>query len=226
MKKQFYIITSIVISGIFAFTACGNNPDNENNTDKTAENSTVEAQITNTGLTETEKNDLLRLREEEKLARDVYLYAADKYNFFTFNNISKSEQQHMTQVLNILTAYGLNDPASESRGVFNNKELQEIYDNLTAKVDNSLLDALITGAIIEDLDIHDIKTFISRAENPEVIDMYKRIVCGSRNHMRAFNAQLKLRNNGYTPQYISQSDFDAIIAHEHERCFFDKNNNY
>ncbi|MBK8671318.1 MAG: DUF2202 domain-containing protein [Saprospiraceae bacterium] len=39
-------------------------------------------------LTEQEKSDLIFLRQEEKSAHDVYVYAYQKYAHFVFNNIS------------------------------------------------------------------------------------------------------------------------------------------
>ncbi len=63
-------------------------------------------------LTKEEAEDLLVLREEEKLARDVYLYSYDKYNTQIFSNISSSEQRHMDKILFLLTKYGLDDPVN------------------------------------------------------------------------------------------------------------------
>jgi hypothetical protein len=45
-------------------------------------------------LTQKENDDLRFLREEEKLARDVYLFSYDKYQISVFNSISRSEQTH------------------------------------------------------------------------------------------------------------------------------------
>ena len=39
---------------------------------------------------------------------------------------------------------------------------------------------------------------------------------GSRNHLRSFVSQLTARSTTYTPQYISQSEFDTIIASAQE----------
>jgi hypothetical protein len=36
--------------------------------------------------------------------------------------------------------------------------------------------------------------------------------------MRAFTNQLEMRGETYTPQFISQEMFDAIINGEHEQC--------
>jgi len=169
-------------------------------------------------LTDEEKEDLLFLREEEKLARDVYLYAYEKYGLRIFQNISGSEQNHMNMVLALLIKYELEDPASPEVGVFNNPELQTLYDELTALVDQSETDALIVGATIEDLDINDIHTFQERTEKLDLLDVYGKLECGSRNHLRSYYGELVNRDVTYSPQFISQEEFDEIVNSPHERC--------
>ncbi len=56
------------------------------------------------------KSDLIQLREEEKLARDVYLYLYTHWNQWIFSNIAKSEQQHMDAVKGLLDKYDIEDP--------------------------------------------------------------------------------------------------------------------
>ncbi len=169
-------------------------------------------------LTASEEEDLLTLREEEKLARDVYLYAYDKYGLDIMNNISQSEQMHMDEVLSLLNKYGLEDPAIPVRGAFNNETLQTLYNDLTAQVDASELDALIVGATIEDLDIYDIEDFESRTEKSDILDVYAKLTCGSRNHMRGFYDELTLRDYSYEPQFITNEALFNIVNSDSERC--------
>ena len=169
-------------------------------------------------ISEQEKMDLIFLREEEKLARDVYLYAYDKYGQKIHTNVANSEQKHMDQVLVLLEKYGLEDPASADRGVFSNSDLEDLYSNLTAIADTSVIGAYLVGAIIEDLDIKDIVHFEQNTTNQELLDMYSALVCGSRNHMRGYNTQLVNNNVTYGPQYITQAEFDDIINGTHESC--------
>jgi len=169
-------------------------------------------------LTEQEESDLLFLREEEKLARDVYLYSYDKYGENIFKNISNSEQKHMDQVLVLLEEYGLTDPASQDRGVFSDAVLQGLYDDLTALSDSSVVHAFIVGATIEDLDIKDIVHFEVNTSKTDLLDMYGALVCGSRNHMRGYNNQLVSNGVTYVPQFITQAEFDDIINGDHESC--------
>lgn len=166
-------------------------------------------------LSDQEKSDLFFLREEEKLARDVYIYSYNKYGQNIFNTISNSEQSHMNNALRLINKYGLTDPITDnSYGVFSNSELQTLYNELTAKSDISLNEALKVGANIEDLDINDIKIFKSHTTNADLINAYDKLSCGSRNHMRSFVGQL----GTYTPAYISQTEYDAIINSSNEQC--------
>ncbi len=167
-------------------------------------------------LTEQEKSDLLFLREEEKLAHDVYVYAFDLYGLQIFSNISGSESRHISSVADLLSKYGITDPAANlEEGAFTIPELQELYTNLIAKVDISQTDALEVGATIEDLDINDIKQLFLHTTKSDLISVYDNLTCGSRNHLRAFVSQL---GGQYTPQYLSETEFDAIINSPHESC--------
>jgi len=171
-----------------------------------------------TNLTELEIEDLKFLREEEKLARDVYLFSYDLYKLQIFKNISNSEQQHMNSVLKLLNNYNLEDPASTIIGEFNNTELQSIYNSLIEKSKKSLLDALEVGNIIEDLDINDIALNEKRTSKVDILNVYSSLKCGSRNHLRNFNNQL-LNNGGvYLPSYISENTFNSIINSDNEKC--------
>ena len=178
-----------------------------------------ETSATETGiLSQQEEEDLKFSREEEKLARDVYLFSYDKYGNSIFNNISKSEQQHMDQVLILLNDYQISDPASSERGVFSNQELQNLYNELTTKSNTSLVDAFVVGAIIEDLDINDLNMLESRTTKSDLLNVYASLECGSRNHLRSYIGQLELNNVGYSPEFISTADFNEIINSTKEQC--------
>ena len=169
-------------------------------------------------LSQQEIEDLTFLREEEKLARDVYLFSFDKYGEAIFNNISQSEQQHMDQVLLLLNTYQLSDPASTERGVFTNQVLQGLYNDLTAQSNISLVEALKVGATIEDLDINDIDDFESRTNKSDILNTYDKLNCGSRNHLRSYVSQLAVNGSSYVPQFISLDKFNEIITSANEQC--------
>ncbi len=194
-------LTLIVVALLTLFTSCKHKED-----------------IVVAELTEQEKADLIYLREEEKLARDVYLYAYDKYAEDIFVNISKSEQKHMDKVLDLLNTYSLPDPASADRGVFTNTMLQQLYNDLTAEVDKSLIDALKVGATIEDLDIYDIEKNEGRTSISDLENLYEKLKCGSKNHIQSFNTQIVANSATYIPQYITQEYLNSILAGGSQKC--------
>jgi hypothetical protein len=169
-------------------------------------------------LSQAEINDLKFLREEEKLARDVYLYSYDKYQLMIFDNISQSEQRHMNSVLNLLNKYGIPDSASTEIGVFNNPDLQKLYNSLTKQANISSVEALKAGATIEDLDINDIDDFTSNTTKPDLLNVYGNLNCGSKNHIRAFTRWLENNEVTYAPQYISVEEYNTILSSSNGGC--------
>ena len=124
----------------------------------------------------------------------------------------------MDQILVLLEKYNVPDPASPDRGIFNNSDLQLLYNELIAKSAKSLLDAMMVGATIEDLDIRDLDRAISMTSKTDIITTYDFLKCGSRNHMRAYSGQVSSNGDTYIPQYITQEEYDQIISSEHEKC--------
>ena len=162
------------------------------------------------------KNDLVHLREEEKLARDVYLYLYTQWDQWIFSNIAKSEQQHMDAVKDLLDRYDIEDPVDiDIQGHFEDQELQDLYDDLIAAGMESMEAALHVGATIEDLDIFDIyEMMLNATDLDDVYSVYENLSKGSRNHLRSFVGQLVLFDEGYVyeAQYLSQEEVDEIIA--------------
>jgi hypothetical protein len=163
--------------------------------------------------------DLRFLREEEKLARDVYLTLFEKWQLMPHRNIAESEQMHTDQVKSLLLARGIPDPVEDDTvGTFENPQLAALYTDLTEQGVLSEVASLTVGAIIEDLDIRDLAQMTERTRDATVLSVYSALQCGSRNHLRAFTSQLTMRGATYSPQYLDQAEYDAILAGAHERC--------
>ena len=172
-----------------------------------------------------EETELLKyMREEEKLARDVYIYFFNKYGATVFQNISKSEQRHMDRILCLLDYYEIEDPALAAEGEFTNPHIQELYDALTTAGDVSLLEAYKVGATIEDVDIKDLEDYSLQTENPAILQIFENLTCGSRNHMRAFYPLVIAEGGEYTAQFITQEELEAIINSDRENCGNGQNN--
>lgn len=163
-------------------------------------------------LTEAEAHDLLFMCEEEKLAHDVYVTLYAKWSERVFNNISQSEQRHMDAVRGLLNKYGLVDPALGS-GQFANAELQDLFDTLIAKGQQSKLDALMVGALIEEVDVEDLALAMQRTDKSDIIAVYLNLLKGSENHLNAFVKMIEaVTGKPYIAQWISQEDVDEILG--------------
>ncbi len=167
-----------------------------------------------------EKEGILLMREEEKLARDVYLTLYEKWNIPVFLNIANSEETHMDAMELLIERYGLNDPVSDEsasyRGTYAREEFNQLYTELTEKGLVSYQAALEVGALIEDLDIADLQKLLSESRNDDVKVVYQNLLKGSRNHLRSFVRQLERYDREYSPRYISLDDYEGIIGSRNE----------
>ncbi len=160
---------------------------------------------------------LLFMREEEKLAHDLYTSFYNIWSVQAFSHIANSELTHTNAILLLLQKYALDDPAEGNDiGTFTNQNLQTLYDNLLLQGAPSEIEALKAGALVEEVDIQDLQVALTKVDNQDIIWVYENLMKGSRNHLRAFYRNLKMRGIIYTPQILSQEDFDAIINHEME----------
>ena len=162
---------------------------------------------------EDEEATLIFMREEEKLARDVYLGMADEWGLSIFENIAESEQRHMDAVLELLDDRGIGDPVGDNPfGVFSDDSLQVLYEELIARGAESPDEALLVGATIEDLDIRDLRSAIAASSDGDVERVLGNLERASRNHLRAFSRQLDKHGIPYTPEYMDPGEYESVLA--------------
>ena len=160
-------------------------------------------------LTNDQKYALAYMWNEEKLAKDIYLALNELYPTNQFYNIAtRSETKHEAAVeelvkrydINItnLQDYTVNYSEEELRalpaGKFGVEEIQELYDTLYAKAEQSKTDALQVGCMVEVTDVEDLDRFIATAREVNATDLaavFERLRAGSYNHYRAFDKALK-----------------------------------
>ncbi len=246
-KNYTQIIYTVMLLTIFSLTACTSNlpilpkeqaPAEEK--EKIVENSELEpmedtivsqdetispaieteSSSNNTsGLTDSEFDSLIFMREEEKLAHDVYLALYDLWGLPLFQNIAGSEQTHTDAVKNLLDNYDIPDPADTSpAGIFVNADLQALYNELTQYGAESLTNALKVGAAIEEIDILDLQEALEFTQNASIRRVYENLLRGSENHLRAFTATLERQlGEVYEPQYMSEAAYNSIVRGGNEQ---------
>ena len=160
------------------------------------------------------ETSLLVMREEEKLARDVYLVLYDQWRLPIFQNIASSEQVHMATVVDLMQRYEIADSAANlGPGQFANADLQALYDQLVANGSQSLADALRVGALVEETDIADLESRLTVMENGEISQAFNNLLQGSFNHLRSYANMLE-RQTGevYQPQVLTAAAYADILA--------------
>lgn len=179
----------------------------------------IDSAITTTtvdSLTQTDIDGLILMREEEKLARDVYAYFYEVYGLDIFNKISTSEDRHTSSVLYLLETFGIEDPMLAEVGAFSNETLQGLYESLTVEA-TTVEEALATGAFIEEYDIIDLEELIEATEIEAIKTVYGHLLAGSGNHLRGFVRTLGNYGVSYEPQLISIDKFEEILASGNRR---------
>ncbi len=221
INKHFYTVTCIALFiGLLISPAYGASKKMQKNRGAIGVQtgtSSVIASLPYEELSLEEELGLIKMREEEKLARDVYATLYDVWQTPIFSNISQSEQRHMNAIKVLIDKYNLVDPVSDPTvGVFTDPEFTGLYESLVEQGSASLVDALIVGATIEDLDIYDLQELLAQTDNEDITAVYENLLRGSRNHMRAFTYLLSLNGETYEAQFISQDELEAIITSPRE----------
>ena len=171
-------------------------------------------------LNEAETASLTYLREEEKLALDVYTQLDSIWgaSIKVFGNISKCEATHTEAVRQLLLRYNLTDPSVNlGSGRFVNATLQGLYDSLVSQGTAALSAALQVGATIEELDLVDIEQGLQGIDNQDIRLVYDNLAKGSRNHLRSFVKNLDKQGVTYSPIYLSADAYTAIVTTPTER---------
>ncbi len=185
-----------------------------------------------------ERLHLIFMREEEKLARDVYITLGMQYkDLSVFGNISTSEERHTCSVCDKLGEYDIPDPVTNDNvGVFSGEEFGDYftqkYEQLVTRGRQNRLEALMVGAYIEELDMIDInycpKVIVETYENidsdgdcgkvytdnADIQRLYASLIEGSESHLRAFvdNIEKLIGAGQYKAQLLTQEEVDAILG--------------
>lgn len=127
-------------------------------------------------LSKMEIQGIVHMREEEKMARDIYDSMYAKWQVNPFGNIRKSEQVHMDRIKELLDEYGIKDPVNETSdkpGVFIINPIQQFYSESADSGSKTLIEALRVGAKIEELDIADLNKYGTHTTNKRLLVTYE-----------------------------------------------------
>ncbi len=172
------------------------------------------------GLVQNEIDGLLYMREEEKLAHDVYVALSEKWGLTQFARNAASEQMHTDAVKTLLDRYGIADPASSEAGVYTDPTLQALYNDLIARGAVSAVEALNVGGLIEEVDIADLDTRLAANDQADIAAVYANLRSASESHLRAFaNGVQALTGTAYTAQTLPADAVAAILSGSNGRGY-------
>ncbi len=144
-------------------------------------------------LTQVERDWLVFMREEEKLAHDVYMTLYEKWKLSVFSNVSRSEQRHFDAIGTLLSRYSVPDPAAgKAVGEFSSPELQNLYNVVVAAGGVSVEAALQVGVDIEEKEIADLQVAMAATDNKDIDRVYSNLLNGSYNHLDAFESHIEM----------------------------------
>ncbi len=184
-----------------------------------------------------ERIHLVFMREEEKLARDVYLALGTMYpDSVIFGKIDDSEQRHTMSVKDMIEKYGHEDPnTNDNIGIYTGEDygwyFTEKYNLLVERASISELEAMYVGAFIEELDMMDInqcpKVIVETdngindvtecgkiyTDNSDIVKLYDSLLDGSDSHLEGYvkNIEKHIGEGSYQAQVLSQEQVDEIL---------------
>ena len=233
MKKAFILLTLFAIgtlfSGISTVMAGGDpsqgaigigykNKDSESDDPLIESPDTLAIQSADNAsvLDDEEIYHLKFIREEEKMARDVYRVLLGTWGNSIFANITESEQNHMDAVANLLAFYKIDDPVmSDETGAFTDELIGQIYSDLVERGSTSEIDALLVGAYIEEYDILDIWYAYDHTDEDRIKKVYQNLYEGSYNHLDAFvHVYESVAGATYEPDLLSDEEYDYVMSFE------------
>ncbi|AJE33019.1 hypothetical protein B842_05850 [Corynebacterium humireducens NBRC 106098 = DSM 45392] len=196
------LLAALVLVPALPLGACtGTDAPTETSTEVTTETST---ETTTTTSTEVLDRDALlrRLIEEEKVAHDLYVAFAEKYDARVFHNITRGEVGHQEAVRRLLDAAGIADPRTGVLGEFVDPDLQTVHDDFLARGLGDELEAYRVGVDFERWDIEGLEAELAAVpeEDTELRDLLQYLLNGSRNHLAAFERQLDRPGRGANRQ--------------------------
>jgi len=143
-------------------------------------------------LSEAELNDLIYLVKLEKMAYEVYTTLGQTYSTMPIlGNISEAEYRHWKVLQNLFVKYSETDPTKDGEvdlgiGLYNDDDMSDAYDEAITYGGVSLLQAMETGAIIEQLELDSLNNALGRTVLPDLTTIYNNFINADGAHLTAF----------------------------------------
>jgi hypothetical protein len=180
--------------------------------DGEAEATAVRPRAAGGSLSASERQTLLHLSEQEKLARDLYESLSETWRLDVFHTTSGSEDIHADALRTLLGRYKLFDPSQGlGRGEFSRVDLAERYGDLIARGRFSPVEALKAAASVEELEIEDMSRRLLDVQVPEIQSVLETVVSSDKHHLRSLVVALRKLGHAYQPTRLPRDQYDLIL---------------
>jgi hypothetical protein len=143
-------------------------------------------------LSEAELNDLVFLVKLEKMAHEVYTTLSQTYSTMPIlGNISAAEYRHWKVLQNLFVKYGETDPTKDGDtdlgfSCYNDEAMSNDYQEAIDYGAASLVQAMETGAILEQLELDSLTNAVGRTTLPDLTTIYTHFINADGAHLNAF----------------------------------------
>ena len=151
------------------------------------------------------------VREDEKVARDLYKAFFDNYKLKTFENISKAEANHMKAAEKLLDYYEVEYPAASDYGKFADTARQALYERYLQK-GNTAMEAFKVMVYLEEENIVSYNEVLKDITNPNIKLVIENLSKASENHLRAAVRQITALGGTYQASLMTEEQYKSIIA--------------
>ena len=177
---------SVVLLAAMILSSCSDQVTGSLNSTESSELNKTELLVPGE-LSQEEADGIIFMRQEEKVARDVYTILGQTWNLQIFENIKMAEQKHMDAVKKMIIKYNLTDPViNDEVGVFADPAFQQMFDDFVLQGQQSIIEAMLVGQTIEEQDIAALENQLSFIDNQDLIKVYSNLKTASENHLFAF----------------------------------------
>ena len=153
----------------------------------------------------------LKLYQEEKMAYDLYGEFYERWSLSVFNTVQQREAKHVWCVERIMDNYGYKYRTNKNTGLYQDKEIQKIYDEFTVKGCISDLAALEAAAYIKEKHIASLRERIRYQEDGYVVKVIFLMENAAQSHLKAFVNSIRLSGSDYSPQFLTDDEFNNIM---------------
>lgn len=218
-----YLITA-TLAGLFTLASCSQSDDvvqddstlsilkvEEDGTSMMTRANITPVMEATSPLTADETEFLYAIREDEKIAHDVYaafsaLYPAAK----TISKIMTAESSHISAAEAVLDYYEIEYPPLSDTGIFEDADRQALYNDLITK-GTTLIKAYGTMALMEEETVYAYKSIQNQLTNSNLSLLLSQLIKASSNHLRATVRQVVKLGGSYSPAYLSDEEYQTII---------------